>query len=311
MKKLKKQVLGVICLAVVTAMTTIAYVIPSPEASAVEAITETIHVRVVDKYAEVIVNTAGDGEVFTDKVIDIEYDYGTAKEIIFELRNEDGELVSSWTKTPENDEEVGQDKFEIDFPDYGDYVLSWRASGAVPSLDSENSIKISYYPVKITFVEYDEDGQPIFDIQYSNEADLKDIQIYDNDGKALFEPTIRIPSSDERYKQISSSEEPTSIYSKKTRIKVIMPDGAQTGKYKIGIAGNTASGELLYKYKYKSSTHVIDFSYTSPDNPDVPNTGSFLTNLNIAKTDFLITGLLIFFSAAIIALFIINKKRTR
>lgn len=313
MKKLKKQVLGIMCLAAVAIMTMIAYLVPSPKVIAADettSITETITVRVVDKYAEIDIKTADDGEVFTDKAINIEYDYGATKEIVFELRNEDGELVGSWTKTPASDEEYGHAAFEIDFPSYGDYVLSWRAEGSVPAFSCEDSISISYYPVKVTFVEYDEDGQPIFDIEYTNESALKDLQVYDSNGNNIFNPSIKIPSTDSNYKQIGE-EEQVSIYSKKIRVKVILPDSLQTGEYKVGVAGNTAEGELLYKYKYGTSTHVIDFSYTAPDNPDVPNTGSFFSGVNIAKSDSLITGLLIFFSAAIIALFILNKKRTR
>jgi len=58
-----------------------------------------------------------------------------------------------------------------------------------------------------------------------------------------------------------------------------------------------------------SNSSYDTFDFIRPIAPDVPDTGRFSESLNIASTDYLATGLLIFFSSAIAALFLLNRKR--
>ena len=90
---------------------------------------------------------------------------------------------------------------------------------------------------------------------------------------------------------------------KKIRIVIPMPSDAEVGPYYIGVKGQDLSNIQIGPSDYD------DFIYTLPNAPDVPKTGQFYETLNIAKTDYIVTGLLIFFATAIGALFLINRKK--
>lgn len=97
-------------------------------------------------------------------------------------------------------------------------------------------------------------------------------------------------------------------YTKKIRIIVPMSDGTKTGDYVVGVAGYDGAGIQMGRDYYQDSESIDTFHYTMPDSPDVPNTGLFSGALNIAKSDYIITGLLIFFFAAFGGLYIMNRK---
>lgn len=99
-------------------------------------------------------------------------------------------------------------------------------------------------------------------------------------------------------------EQDYSEHVKKIRVVIPIQNKAKDGLYRITATSLNSEGIEM------SASDTDLFRYT-PVSPDVPNTGLFAGNLNIATTDFLITGLLVFFASAIFALFLINRKRNR
>lgn len=96
-------------------------------------------------------------------------------------------------------------------------------------------------------------------------------------------------------------EQDYSEHVKKIRVVIPLPESAQNGVYRITATAENEDGEAM------SQADSDIFRYELP--PDVPDTGSFSILQNIAKTDFLITGLLIFFITSVAGLIILTKKK--
>lgn len=304
MKKLNKHILGIICLALVALMTLVASSIPSPNASAldIDTVVQEITINVYDKYAYVHPTNLNEGDVIIDPVFDIDFEYASATNIEFTLYK-DGVEVGTYTYTPESYEEIGNFTYPVNLAkEYGDYVLTWHASGAAAPLDTEDSIYFTHAASRITYVGTDENGNPIYDIDFANDVESVVIQIYDENGNPIFNPALVYPSDTDRFNRIGD-ETPLSEYSTRARIVIPMPEGTPTGSYSAGTTAYGAGGELISK-----ETRTKPFSYEN-NAPDVPDTGRFFGDLNLATTDYLITGLIIFFSAAIGALIIMNRRR--
>ena len=311
--KLKKKICGTVCLGLVALMTLCAHAVPDQKASAtsgVTSVTDTITVTVYDKYASVIINNPLQDDIITDPYVDIDYDYSSTRAIHFELTH-DGVVVDEWTDDGLDYMVPGHKQHRSNLDDFGDYVLTWEAAGAAPGLESEGSMSFKRYATKVVFVGFTDNNEPIFDITYLNDVKQLDIQIYDDAGNPLFQPVINYPSSTDTRYSVDGDAEQVTPYTKKIRIVVPMPDSAKTGDYIVGVSGYDEDGIQMGKDTYKDSESIDTFHYTAPDSPDVPNTGLFSGALNIAQSDFLITGLLIFFSAAIGGIFILNRKNNR
>ena len=50
-------------------------------------------------------------------------------------------------------------------------------------------------------------------------------------------------------------------------------------------------------------------TYTAPAAPDIPDTGRFLGNLNIAESDYVITALIAFSGAIFVAFLLLGHKK--
>ena len=96
-------------------------------------------------------------------------------------------------------------------------------------------------------------------------------------------------------------EQDYSEHVKKIRVVIPLPESAHNGVYKIVATAENEEGEAM------SQSDSDIFHYELP--PDVPDTGRFSGLKNIATSDFLISGLLIFFTTAIAGLIILTKKK--
>ena len=152
----------------------------------------------------------------------------------------------------------------------------------------------------LVYIGTDENGNPIYDLYYSNDSKNTEINIYDNSGKSIFDKPIVIPSSDDRYSQDGGIEHVNEEIDK-VRITIKMPEGIESGVYSASSKAIDADGNEM------GPAHTIQFDYEAPA-PDVPDTGSFLFGVNVAKSDFLITGLIIFFIVALGAVVLINRR---
>ena len=200
-----KKIIGTACLGLVALMTLCAHAVPNQTASAVSgatSATDTITVTVYDKYASVTINNPKPDDIITDPYVDIDYDYSSTRAIHFVLTR-DGEVVDEWTDDGLDYMVPGHKQHRSNLDDFGDYVLTWQAMGAAPSLESEGSLEFKKYAVKVVFVDFTKDNDPIFDIYYINEVESIDVQIYTDTGIPMFDPALKLPSStDLRYRQI-------------------------------------------------------------------------------------------------------------
>ena len=74
-----------------------------------------------------------------------------------------------------------------------------------------------------------------------------------------------------------------------------------TGNYTVEITAYNAEGELLYGKPYYTSVYYEAIP--------VPDTGGMFVGLNISKTDYLITGLIIFSVTAVLGFVFVAKGR--
>ena len=104
-----------------------------------------------------------------------------------------------------------------------------------------------------------------------------------------------------------------------TTILPFADNGMEEGYYSVQIITFDENGKILGtdvdRFYYDLSGGVTPEPEPQPkpeddDTPAVPNTGLF-TNLNISRADYVVTGIIVFFSAAIFALLYIAKKGQR
>lgn len=287
MKKSKKRLLSYVIAAVVVVTTSVAYKLVISEADATSSVTDKIVVRVYDKYPSVIVTHPTNNSVVVGPEHTITYDWQNASQTEFTLTY-NGEIIDTWIDEygsfDPGEYPTGSGAHNVTLEQYGEYVLSFVSTGQAGIF--EDSISFRRLATNVEYIESDEDNDPVFEVSYDDAVRDLDIKIYDSTGN-LINTSIK-------------SRTPSGNNS--ATIVIDMPDDAMEGIYTIVVSGLDASGRLI------SDPASTTFHYTPPT-PEIPDTGDFLGNLNITKTDFLITGLCIFFSVTIFGLFLINRKK--
>lgn len=321
MNKLKKQILGMVGLAIVAAVTMVAYTIPASGVGATE-VTETIIVHVASQYATITPTNIKDGDIIYDDSFAVSYDHESAMYACFSL-SYNGTIIGNWTevysdfvpaecgKYPEGEGYTDPTSGSASLPafdlgsNYGEYVLSWRAYSNLPALSQDDSLSFYHQAAAVRYVGTTDENEPIFDVFFNDIVDSINIDILnEEEDKSIFDKIIVYPKdSGSRYELI---EGPTHINgttnTNRARIVIAMPDKSKTGEYTVSsLAFDAAGNQLGQEVREK-------FDWT--EDIEVPNTGRFFIGGNIASSDYLITGLIIFFSASILALVILNKKKT-
>ena len=292
MKKTKKRVLGLLGLILVVITTIFAAFLPGPEASAVDAtsVTDTIVVRVVGSVADVhlagIENNAK--IVFPDQSFTASYENANAVSV--KIYKDGGENPIYVDDIEDPNYNYGEKEYSLDLLSdgygYGEYkiVISGTSFDGYPV---EDYLVFSFYPVTGEIEEDDSDGSTYLDLNYdtSNEK-IKtiEINIYDEDGNLV------------------SSMSPITVEVPGKQVELPFAESdLETGNYKITISAYDSAGRLLYGKPYT----LYYYYETLP----VPDTGGMFGNLNVSRTDYLITGLLIFLSAAILGIIFVAKGR--
>ena len=301
MKKTKKRILGLLGLALVAVITVFAVFLPEPGASAadgVKEITDIVEVRVVGKDPLVEILSPEDKEEVTQQKIDFSFEYFNSEYINIEMEYTDASGdTSKYPLEIENDGFVDYkegiyektlDLLEGEYGrGYGKYKITVTAKGYDGAVNIK-SIEFYFYPVTGEIDESD-DGLTYLDLNYdknNEKIDTIKINIYDENGYlvGVMSPiAVKVPGA---------------------RVELPFSENKMpTGNYKITISAYNSVGELLYGRPY-----VLYYYYEAIP---VPDTGSFFSNLNISKTDYLITGLLVFFSAAGLGIVFATKNRGR
>ncbi len=315
MAKKTKKLVGLLCLSLVFIMTAIAFLLPATANAAdgdITSVTETIRVTVYDQYPAVKITSPGTESTETSSSIEIKFDYENSEYVDFTLSyvDDDGAVqeVSLPRFIPDNlDPQFGyasgSGSFVLNLADYGlsynNYILNATSVSAIgPGYDS---IDFTYVPsdAKQTGSE-EETNDPIISVRHDDGVARVVITVYDENGNPIFDEPIVI-NYDEPYEAgVSQITLPFSSY------------GIKTGKYYIGIES--------YKYevdehgekelvKIKAPSVFFEVTYTQPDAPAVPDTGRFIKNLNVAKSDVIITSVIVFVGALIVAFSILGRKK--
>lgn len=294
MKKTPKKILGFLGLAFVAAMTIFAATSPNPGASAASSVVDTVVVRVLAGSPDVNITSPKSGSVFVSPNQTISFDFSKSDDVIvtMEKKMSSGtpQIYNLYASSPM--QEAGSDVVTIDLSDplygYGEYTIKIRGTIASGVVD-EDVVKFSYIPVSAK-VEEDDKGKIETILSYDNDsADLDHFVINVYDDKGVLVPGL------------------TNIIVEKPIKEVELPfakNKVPAGKYTVSIAAFDTDGEIVY------NTYDTVFVY---DPVRVPNTGGLFKSMNISKTDYLITGLIVFsFAGFMGAVFIIKgTKRSK
>lgn len=299
MKKTKKRVLGLLGLVLVIVTTIFAAFLPGPEASAeggITSVTDTISVRVVGSVPDILNVKPINGSVFIYPDQDLSFDYENVEYLTITIRYTDKDDVEHIIPLLEKDDpesfvdyipgsySTPLDLLAEDYG-YGEYRVEIVGIGFNDVKDFE-TVEFALYPVVGEANEAD-DGKVYLDLQYDTENENINtigINIYDENGNL-----VNVLS-------------PITVNTPDMRVELpFAENNLPTGNYRIEITAYNAKGEALYK------PYITYYYY---EMIPVPNTGALFSNLNISRTDYLVTGLIIFFLAAILGIVFITKGRS-
>lgn len=282
MRKTQKKFFGLLGLSAVAVMTMVAANIPSPGATAISTVTDTIEVRVVGSTPAATLESTADGKSVTSPTIMVDIRYENAAKLILRQFYVDEGTDIGTIEYNNLDSSTGQiSNIGLTVSNYGEYKISVEAIGldGVPS--PEDYITFKYLPVTASY-----EVDPITG-DYSVKVDSASDEVYSVDfyiGNTLIATQNRA--------QFENGEVVPLNFDKK-------------GTYQIMIVAKNARGETLY------IPLVITIDYDPGTVPDAgtPDTGSFFRNLNISSEDYLTTGLIVFFVLGIVAIGIVLSGR--
>ncbi len=170
---------------------------------------------------------------------------------------------------------------------FGTYLLTILGTGIKDDVEDKETFEIRYMPFDAVKTELRDDSS--FDVNLE----------YDKDVVDYIKINIYAPSDTERKNPVWNNDGQKIEYPTDT---VEIPFGEiakEEGFYIIEVTGYDRNDNLLDTIDLKQkSTYVF-----------VPNTGAMLKKLNIAKEDYIITGVLIFFVLSVVALGVVIRGR--
>ena len=306
MKKTQKNLLGLFGLFLVIVTTVFAAYLPNPAASAASSVTDTVTVRVISPVGDITINGIESGSIFVDSEHDVNVDYASVNHLTIVLKHVDKDGIEhEYILADETyDSSSGDYPINLNLHNYGfgEYTITARGEGIDSSDYDEDIITFTYIPVTGVVESDEETGKAYLNLNYEPDSGSAEdegkvasleINIYDHDGNLL------TPLS------------PISVDAPDDKVLLPLEDYAlSSGDYVVEIKAFGRDGELLYR------EYVTDFDYDNgtviPDSgevePAVPDTGGLLEGLNISKSDYLITGLLVFSVVGIGGTIAILKK---
>lgn len=293
MKRKHKKVVGFLGLVVVAAMTIVAALMPTPNTQATASATDTITVRVVDNTPEINMISPGEGDEFTSPNQKISFDYEDSETVVASLCYTDngGTEYTYIIKDLNPDFEAGTETFNTNlaFYGYGDFALTVRGNGLNGVYD-EKITHFSYLPVRATASEDRNTYDVKVDLEYNPEnPDVQriEIKVKDENGNPIDELT-------------------TTVYPPDTNTTLNFSDAdLPEGTYTITVTAYDGEGNVIYQ------AYSIQIVYAGPEEVPVPDTGGLFAGLDISKTDYLITGIVIFSMIAIAGIMMLVGKREK
>ncbi|MBR3332118.1 hypothetical protein IKG28_00575 [Candidatus Saccharibacteria bacterium] len=285
MKRQRKRVFGLFGLVLVAVMTFFAAHLPSPGASALSDITDTIIVRVVGDTPDVTINAPVNGAIFLDPEQMIKIYRENVHTVEFKLTyiNVDGEEQTDTIAKVFPDYDPGENNVYLNLDDYGGYgnfTLTVIGTGYDGVKDTE-IVEFSYEPLTASIVEDEETGLPYIVVDYDENKVSKMVSYVYYNGQIVTPPSPIIINAPDKKALLDLEGKPEGIYTIKT---------------------------IAYDLDGKKIDRVIINTYERKLTP-VPDTGGLFKNLNISREDSLITGAIAFFGFAIMALWIVVKGK--
>ena len=309
MKRQRKNFVGIIGLFAVAAMTAFAYNIPIPSVNAESAgATTSITVNVVnERIPTMTIVDPSDGDVVADPAVDVRFTFTNADSFVFHIKNNrTGDTYDiNEPLDPSIDPAVasGTQVKALNLEDYGTYGDSFTITVSTVGVSNfaEDSVTISLKSVVVEQVDPDDPSNPEDDPV----IEIKDkmpgvcsvsIQTYKLPaGNPLFDPAI-----------VQNVESLTA------RIVLPFDDAlAESGQYRIEVTPLTCTDPSNPDDEPQptGTPESIIINYTTPETPAVPNTGLMFAGLNISQSDYIITGLVIFFIISGGVLIYLKKSR--
>lgn len=292
MRKTHKRILGFLSLGLVVAMTIFAATLPVPGAKATSSMTDTITVTVIGRVIKVDIVDPESGSVFVhpEQELTVEQEHATHIEITAVYTDPDGVEhpfnIGSYNPTETHD--TNTRTINLNEHGYGTYTITATGTDIDGAPDTD-IITFTYIPIKADVDDDDDDDNIYVDLDYEvGNVCSADINVY------LGDKLIAPPS-------------PIHVEAPTTRVKIPVSDFA-TGSYTVKTTAYDcpAPGEDPKPLPFP---YVDTFDHEKEEDVPVPDTGGFFMGMNISKTDYLITAIIIFFAFAALALWIVIKGR--
>ena len=300
MPKTKKQILGLIGLAFVGLMTAFAYCLPAPSAAAESSSNIDVVVTVLPDNTSIEILSPADGDEVSDGEATVAVRYSDTKRLEFQLTytDADGQVQTIDLPAYEPTDPNGEYEFALNLEQYGygDFVLKTTAIGVGGTIH-EDAVSFTHQAATVENAGTNEDGNPVITIDPSDEFDHGQVQVYDKDGNPVF--------VDDEGNEVPIVIDRDDIDPETGKITVELPmtdydapEGEYTGLVVTYDQNDDALGQYTFTFYYKPT-------------PKLPNTGSVFANLNIARADYIITGLIFFGLVAGFAIYLIGRRSHR
>lgn len=295
MNKTKKRALGLLGLGLVVIMTFMAAIMPSPNVGAISAVTDTIEIRVVGSVPNAFF-TKPDGNVVTtspDHDLRLSFENITSFRIDYQYIDANNESHTGTYFTEHDIEQDAGDRIVFtDFTEfgYGKIIFSLFGEGHDGTVVPFDSVMFTYLPVIGSASQNEDDG--LVDVAIDSYGDdVEEIEIY-LDGELVATVT--------RDELEAMGEDKI--------VKVSMGD-RESGNYAFSLVAKNGDGERLYLPYWAP----FDYDVTPVPDTNAPDTGQLFQKLNISREDYLVTGLVIFFTLGVAAFIFIakNDKKTK
>ncbi len=298
MKIARKHALGLGCLAIVGAITAFAFTLPTGAVSVGGSVE--VLVEVYSSDSETIINKPQDTDIYSDPIITFSETHSHAKSVRYYLKKlkADGSIESTTEIVEQRIDGInvnGTSTFTLDMNDYGGtgvYIFESVLVGD-DSTTHTSHVQFTYAAIQAEEPVVSPTGATVkYRVDYTPGVKSLTYQLFDSKNNPVSEPmTI-------------NTNNPAAGGYMDIEIDVTNLD-MDSGKYQILTIGHSeenGKGQTI-------GSDLVSFDYTSPDSPNVPDTGSLLSALNISRADYLITGIIGFTAISIAALFVVLKSK--
>ncbi|MBR2695659.1 hypothetical protein IKE86_01995 [Candidatus Saccharibacteria bacterium] len=348
MQKSKKNILGLLGLAFVAAMTVFAYFLPANGAyaeGASDSHTDVIRVTVYDQYPALKIDDPETDYVSTSPELTVKFTYENSQYVDFTLTytelDADGNVVVDGEGNPvivtvplprfnpdpsrldpTFNYDSDSNEVTINLADYnlgyGHYTLTASADSPIGK-PADDYIEFDYVPTKLVQTgSADTTNDPIADVIYGDNVSIIELMPVDKNGNPILEKPIVVKvEPDENGNFNAGSQSVTFPFTSY---------GLETGDYDVVVTAYSGTptvipgeidpetgeqGEDTYVYDHliPSPRVIYTLSYVQPAAPDIPNTGRFLGSLNLAASDVVITSIIAFAGVTAVAFILVGRKK--